>query len=59
MKDLVQRYGKYFWVFPLLVSFLELYQILYKTKGDVVDFIFFVGLSYYFWGMSVGKFKGE
>ena len=59
MKDLVQKYGKYFWVFPLLVSFLELYQILYKTKGDVVDFIFFVGLSYYFWGMSVGKFKGE
>ena len=59
MKDLVQKYGKYFWVFPLMVSFLELYQILYKTKGDVIDFIFFVGLSYYFWGMSVGKFKGE
>ena len=59
MKDLIQKYGKYFWVFPLLVSFLELYQIIYKTKGDVVDFIFFVGLSYYFWGMSMGKFKGE
>ena len=59
MKGLVQKYGKYFWVLPLLVSFRELYQILYGTKGDVVDFIFLVGLSYYFWGMSVGKFKGE
>ena len=59
MKDLVQKYGNYVWVLPLLVSFIELYQIIYGTKGDVVDFIFFVGLSYYFWGMSVGKFKGE
>tara|TARA_E500000075_G_scaffold127019_1_gene132239 strand:- start:304 stop:483 length:180 start_codon:yes stop_codon:yes gene_type:complete len=59
MKGLFEKYGRYFWVLSLLISVRELYQILYGTKGDVVDFLFFVGMSYYFWGMSVGKFKGE
>ena len=59
MKGLFEKYGRYFWVLSLLISVRELYQILYGTKGDVVDFLFFDGMSYYFWGMSVGKFKGE
>ncbi len=57
---MVKKYGKYFWVLPLLSSFRELYQILYETnKGDIADHLMFVGFTYYFWGISVGKFKGE
>ena len=56
---MIKKYGKYFWILPLLFSFRELYQILYETKGDILDLIMFIGFTYYFWGMSVGKFKGE
>ena len=56
---MIKKFGKYFWVLPLLFSFRELYQILYETKGDIPDLIMFIGFTYYFWGMSVGKFKSE
>ena len=56
MKGLVQKYGLYFWILPLLFSIRELYQVFYTTKGDVLDFIFMVGMAYWFWGMSIGKF---
>mgnify|MGYP004389600917 CR=1 FL=1 len=59
MKGLVQKYGRYFWVLPLLVSIRELYQVLYTTKGDILDLLIMVGMTYWFWGMSVGKFKVE
>mgnify|MGYP001178556234 FL=1 len=59
ISNMIKKYGKYFWVLPLLFSFRELYQILYETKGDILDLIMFIGFTYYFWGMSVGKFKGE
>ena len=28
-------------------------------KGDIFDFILMVGMTYWFWGMSIGKFKIE
>ena len=59
MKGLVQKYGRYFWVLPLLVFIRELYQVLYTTKGDILDLLIMVGMTYWFWGMSVGKFKVE
>tara|TARA_E500000178_G_C16551569_1_gene543275 strand:+ start:65 stop:244 length:180 start_codon:yes stop_codon:yes gene_type:complete len=59
MKGLVQKYGKYFWILPLIFSIRESYQILYGTLGDIPDLLMFIGFTYYFWGMSVGKFKGE
>jgi len=59
ISNMIKKYGKYFWVLPLLFSFRELYQIFYESKGDILDFIMFIGFTYYFWGMSVGKFKGE
>ena len=46
-------------VLPLLFSIWELYQMLYTTKGDIFDFILMVGMTYWFWGMSIGKFKIE
>ena len=57
--NMIKKYGTYFWVLPLLFSFRELYQILYATEGDIPDLIMFIGFTYYFWGMSVGKFKSE
>ena len=54
---MIKKYGKYFWVLPLLFSIRELYQMLYTTKGDIFDFILMVGMTYWFWGMSIGKFK--
>tara|TARA_B100000214_G_scaffold354936_1_gene312242 strand:- start:616 stop:786 length:171 start_codon:yes stop_codon:yes gene_type:complete len=56
---MIKKYGRYFWVLPLLVSIRELYQVLYTTKGDILDFLIMVGMAYWFWGMSVGKFKVE
>ena len=53
---MIKKYGRYFWVLPLLVSIRELYQVLYTTKGDILDFLIMVGMAYWFWGMSVGKF---
>ena len=57
MKNLLQKYGKYFWVLPLLFSIKELYQVLYTTKGDILDFLMMTGMTYWFRGMSVGKFS--
>ena len=56
---MIKKYGKYFWILPLLFSIWELYQMLYTTKGDIADLLIFIGFTYYFWGTSVGKFKGE
>ena len=49
MKGLVQKYGLYFWILPLLFSIRELYQVFYSTKGDVLDFIFMIGMAFWFW----------
>ena len=57
ISNMIKKYGKYFWVLPLLFSFRELYQILYETKGDILDLIMFIGFTYYFWGMSVVKIE--
>ena len=56
---MIKKYGNYFWVLPLLFSIWELYQMLYTIKGDIFDFILMVGMTYWFWGMSIGKFKIE
>ena len=56
---MIKKYGKYFWVLSLLFSIRELYQMFYTTKGDIFDFILMVGMTYWFWGMSIGKFKIE
>ena len=57
MKKLLQKYGKYSWVLPLLFSIKELYQVLFTTKGDILDFLMMTGMTFWFWGMSVGKFS--
>ena len=54
-----KKVWKVFLVLPLLFSIWELYQMLYTTKGDIFDFILMVGMIYWFWGMSIGKFKIE
>ena len=46
--NMIKKYGKYFWVLSLLFSFRELYQIYYESKGDIPDFIMFIGFTYYF-----------
>ena len=56
---MIKKYGKFFWVLPLLMSIRELYQILSQTNGDILDIVMFIGFTYWFWGISVGKFKEE
>ena len=56
---MIKKYGKFFWVLPLLMSIRELYQILSQTNGDILDLVMFIGFTYWFWGISVGKFKDE
>ena len=40
---MIKKYGKFFWVLPLLMSIRELYQILSKTNGDILDLFMFIG----------------
>ena len=56
---MIKKYGKFFWVLPLLMSMRELYQILSQTNGDILDLIMYLGFIYWFWGISVGKFKDK
>ena len=38
-----------------MIEFIRDHQI----PSDILDLIvMFIGFTYYFWGMSVGKFKG-
>tara|TARA_B100000900_G_scaffold411880_1_gene432469 strand:- start:176 stop:376 length:201 start_codon:yes stop_codon:yes gene_type:complete len=57
--NMIKKYGKYFWVISLMIVIRELYQLFYGDQGDITELIIFSGFTYYFWGMSVGKFKGE
>ena len=59
ISNMIKKYGKYFWVISLMIVIRELYQLFYGDKGDITELIIFSGFTYYFWGMSVGKFKGE
>ena len=54
-----KKVWKVFLGITFLFSIRELYQMLYITKGDIFDFILMVGMTHWFWGMSIGKFKIE
>lgn len=56
---MLKKYGFFFWVLPLLMSIRELYQILSQTNGDILELVMFIGFTFWFWGIYVGKFKGE
>ena len=58
MKKFVQIYGRYFFVLPLILTIWEWYVIIFSDKGgDWFSAIMFSGFTYYFYGMSIGKFK--
>ena len=40
---MIKKYGKFFWVLPLLISMRELYQIMTQTNGDILDLIMYLG----------------
>ena len=58
MKKFVQMYGKYFFVLPTILAIVEWYGSFFdKGWGDWFSAIMFTVLAYYFYGMSIGKFK--
>ena len=58
MKKFVQMYGRYFFVLPTILAIVEWYGIILSEKrGDWFSAIMFTLLAYYFYGMSIGKFK--
>ena len=58
MKKFVQMYGRYFFVLPTILAIVEWYGIILSEKrGDWFSAIMFTVLAYYFYGMSIGKFK--
>ncbi len=58
MKKFVQMYGKYFFVLPTILAIIEWYGIIFGEKrSDWFSAIMFTVLAYYFYGMSIGKFK--
>ena len=60
MKKFVQMYGSYFFILPLILSTREWYGIIAKEYwGDWFSAIMFTGFTYYFYGMSIGKFKNK
>ncbi len=59
MKDFFQKYGRFFWVLNLLIAFWELYRLLFTSNGELIIFLIWVGMTYWFWGMSKGKFSNR
>ena len=58
MKKFFQTYGRYFFVLPLILTIREWYVIIFsETGGDWFNAIMLSGFTYYFYGMSIGKFK--
>tara|TARA_B100001250_G_scaffold406653_1_gene426083 strand:- start:700 stop:879 length:180 start_codon:yes stop_codon:yes gene_type:complete len=59
MKDFFTKYGKYFFIIVLLCAMKEWADLLFRDDGDFILAILTTALTYYFWGLSVGKFKGD
>tara|TARA_B100000900_G_scaffold373813_1_gene354634 strand:- start:599 stop:781 length:183 start_codon:yes stop_codon:yes gene_type:complete len=58
MKNPLSKYGKHFWVMPAIMSLYLWYDVFTNDEGgDLFLSTFFTGLSYWFYGMSIGKFK--
>jgi hypothetical protein len=55
MKIFFKKYGKYFWVLPLIFAVDEWYRILIVGNGDILTGIMIGGFTYYFWGVGTGR----
>ena len=58
MKNFLSKYGRHFWILPAIMSLLCWYDVFTNDEGgDLFLSAFFTGLTYWFYGMSIGKFK--
>ena len=55
MKNILKKYGHYFWVIPLIFSLMGWYEIFFRDNGDYFMTIMISGLTYYFWGVGTGR----
>tara|TARA_B100000989_G_C19457460_1_gene434697 strand:+ start:47 stop:265 length:219 start_codon:yes stop_codon:yes gene_type:complete len=55
IKKFLNRYGKNFWVIPLISTIMEWHRILIVGNGDLLMGFIMGGFTYYFWGLGTGK----
>ena len=55
IKKFLNRYGKNFWVIPLISTIMEWHRILIIGNGDLFMCFMLGGFTYYFWGLGTGK----
>ena len=55
IKKFLNRYGKNFWVIPLISTIMEWHRILIVGYGDLLMGFIMGGFTYYFWGLGTGK----
>ena len=59
MKQFLSKYGKHFWLFPLVVSLYSWYDLFFQQGGDLFLTLVFSGFTYYFYLKGIGKLKDK
>ena len=59
MKQFLSKYGRHFWLLPLVISLYSWYDLLFHDEGDLFFPLFFSGFTYYFFLKGTGKLKDE
>jgi len=59
MKQFLSKYGRNFWLLPLVISLFFWFDLLFHDEGDLFFTLFFSGFTYYFFLKGTGKLKDE
>ena len=59
MKQFLSKYGRHFWLFPLVVSLYSWYDLFFQQGGDLFLTLVFSGFTYYFYLKGTGKLKDK
>ena len=58
MKNLLSRYGKYFWLLPFTLSLISWYSLFFGNE-DIFDTLLFSAFTYYFYLRGTGKLTDD
>ena len=58
MKNLLSRYGKYFWLIPFTLSLISWYSLFFGNE-EIFDTLLFSAFTYYFYLRCTGKLTDD